>query len=76
MGGNNKLFIIQCVNGNMTIASEWTNNEQGARVNFHQTCATLWNSADVLNATVKLVNENMDIFSQEFIYHPLPNTEE
>ena len=73
-----KLFVAQVVNGNFKIVSEWTDNEQGAVVSFHSTCANLWNSADVLNATVKILNESLDLFQGkvEVITHqPEPEPE-
>lgn len=72
-----KLFVVQCVNGNMRIVSEWTDNEKGAIVAFHQLCATLWNEDDVYTAMVKILNENMDIFQNkvEYITHPAPEPE-
>ena len=52
-----KYAIIQCVNGNYSIVAEYENNWEGAIVKFHQTCANLWNSKDVLKAQVKVVDE-------------------
>ena len=52
-----KYAIIQCVNGNYSIVAEYENNLEGAIVKFHQTCANLWNSKDVLKAQVKVVDE-------------------
>jgi hypothetical protein len=52
-----KYAIIQCVNGNYSIVAEYDNNLEGAIVKFHQTCANLWNSKDVLKAQVKVVDE-------------------
>lgn len=56
-----KYAIIQCVNGNFSVVAEFTDNEQGAIVRFHQVCTNLWNASDVQRATVKLVNESLEV---------------
>lgn len=56
-----KYAVIQCVNGNYSTVAEYPDdNIQGALVKFHQTCANLWNSADVKTATVKIINERLE----------------
>lgn len=55
-----KYAVIQCVNGNYSIVAEYTDNLQGAIVKFHQVCANLWNSQDVIRAQVKIVNEFLE----------------
>ena len=72
-----KLAVIDNVNGSFTIQSEWTDNEQGAKVAFHDRCKVLWNAADVLKATVKIVDDQLDDFEdyKEFITHPAPEPE-
>ena len=72
-----KLFVVKVVNGNMTIVSEWTDNEQGARVSFHDTCKSLWNAADVIKATVKILDDQMDCYQgiSETIVHLEPEAE-
>lgn len=66
-----KYAIIQCVNGNFSVVAEFTDNEQGAIVRFHQVCANLWNASDVQRATVKLVNESLEVIysKNETIIH-------
>lgn len=56
-----KYAIVQCVNGNFSIVSEYTDNLEGAIVRFHQVCANLWNAQDVRTAQVKLVNEYLEV---------------
>ena len=67
-----KLFVVNVVNGNPAIVSEWTDNEQGALVSFHDTCKTLWNAPDVITARVKILTETLDCFdnNDEIISHP------
>ena len=55
-----KYAVMQCVNGNYSIVAEYTDNLQGAIVRFHQVCANLWNSQDVIRAQVKIVNEFLE----------------
>lgn len=72
-----KLFIQQCVNGNISTVAEFVDNKQGALVSFHQVCANLWNTADVYTATVKILNENLDVWEKrsEYIDHTEPEPE-
>lgn len=69
-----KLFVEKVVNGNVEIVSEWTDNEQGACVSFHDTCKTLWNAPDVITARVKILTESLDLFEKydEIISHAQP----
>lgn len=69
-----KLFVEKVVNGSAAIVSEWTDNEQGARVSFHDTCKTLWNASDVATARVKILTETLDLFDNcdEIISHAQP----
>jgi len=55
-----KYAIIKVVNGNFSILSEHGNNLEAAIVKFHQECANLWNSKDVVTAQVKIVNEFLE----------------
>lgn len=66
-----KLFVVKVVNGNIAVVSEWTDNEKGALVSFHDTCKTLWNADDVITARVKILTESLDLFENhdEIISH-------
>ena len=55
-----KLFVEQVANGNPTIVAEYTDNEQGAIVKYHQTCKALWNDAPTTKALVEILNENLN----------------
>ena len=55
-----KLFVEQIANGNKTIASEWNDNEKGAKVAFHNLCRTLWNDAPTEKALVQISDENLN----------------
>ena len=71
-----KLFVIKMVNGNPAIVSEHT-DEQSALVKFHDTCKTHWNAPDVLNATIAILDENLDAYKgyKEVVVHE-PTVEE
>ena len=66
-----RLFVVKVVNGNIAVVSEWTDNEQGACVSFHDTCKSLWNASDVVTARVKILTETLDLFEKydEIISH-------
>ena len=69
------LALIQCVNGNFSIVSEHGDNEQAAKVAFHNRCQILWNASDVIKGEVAIVDEQLDIYKdyKEFISHePTP----
>lgn len=71
-----KYFVVKVVNDNPAIVSEWTELNR-ACVSFHDTCKTLWNASDVITATVKILNENLDLVGNkaEYITHPAPQPE-
>lgn len=56
-----KYAVQQCVNGNYSIVAEFVNNLEGALVKFHQVCANLWNSKDVITAQVQIINERLEV---------------
>lgn len=66
-----KYAIIKVVNGNYSIHAEGITVLANAKTMFHGVCQTLWNAADVLSATVKIVDENLDCVEgyKEFITH-------
>ena len=70
-----KLAIIQCVNGNFSIVSEHGNNEQAAKVAFHDHCKILWNAPDVITGETAIVDEQLDVYEgyKEFISHEPAN---
>ena len=49
--------VIKCVNGSFTLDSEWKNNINGAIMQWHNVCRTLWSSEDVNMATVEIIDE-------------------
>lgn len=57
-----KLAVVDNVNGAFKVESEWTDNEQGALVAFHDRCKNLWNAPDTIKATVKILDEDLNIF--------------
>ena len=72
-----KLYVVKVVNGNIAIVSEWTDNAQGALVSFHDTCKTLWNAPDVIKATVRILDEQLDCYQgyAEIITHAVTEAE-
>ena len=57
-----KLYVMQIADGTPSIISEWTDNNKGAIVSFHQTCANLYNDTKTTKAIVKLVDENFNTY--------------
>lgn len=74
-----KLFVVKEVNGTTpVVVSEWSDNESGAMVSFHDTCKVLWNASDVIKGYVKIFDEQLDVYKgiSEFINHEATATEE
>ena len=63
--------IIKVSNGSFSIQTEWGDNLNGAKVEFHRVCQTLWNSPDVASAMVMIADENLDAVEgyKEYIHH-------
>ena len=66
-----KLAIVKVINGNYFIHAEGITDVANAKKQFHGLCQTLWNAADVLNAYVMIVDEQLDCVEgyKEFIHH-------
>ena len=73
-----KYAIIKCVNGNYSVHAEGITEVSSAKTTFHWLCQMLWNAPDVITATVKIVDENLDNVEgyRDFITHPVGETEE
>ena len=69
-----KYAIISVRNGNYFIDAESITNLESAKTQFHGLCQTLWNASDVIKATVKIVDENLDCVEdyKDYITHPAP----
>lgn len=67
-----KYAIIKVINGNYNIHAEGITELASAKTNFHGLCQTLWNAPDVITATVKIVDENLDCVEgyKEYVTHP------
>lgn len=67
-----KYAIVKVINGNYYIHAEGITVLANAKTQFHGLCQTLWNASDVISATVKIVDENLDCVEdyKEFIEHP------
>lgn len=72
-----KYAIIKCVNGNYSIHAEGITAVENAKTQYHGLCQTLWNAPDVVTATVKIVDENLDLVDgyKEFIHHEVVQAE-
>ena len=61
-----KLFVTQVATSeqgtNMTIVSEWTDNSDGAIMAFHTQARLLRGEASVLSYTVKILDEQMNVY--------------
>lgn len=68
-----KYAIIKCVNGNYSVHAEGITEVSSAKNTFHGLCQMLWNATDVITATVKIVDENLDNVEEyrDFITHPV-----
>jgi len=64
--------VIKSVNGSLTVAAEGLTDINAVKVNFHGLCQTLANAPDVLNATVRVVDDNLNVLGEfyEHITHP------
>lgn len=69
-----KYAIIKVINGNYFIHAEGITDLASAKTQFHGLCQSLWNAPDVLKATVKIMDEQLDNVERynEFITHPAP----
>lgn len=66
-----KYAIVKVINGVYSIHAEGITALASAKVNFHGLCQNLWNAPDVITATVKVVDENLDCVEgyKEYITH-------
>ena len=55
-----KLYVVQTANGNMTIISEWTDNEDGAIMAWHQQCRNLRGDKDTITYTCAILDSNFN----------------
>ena len=62
-----KLFIMQVATSdqgtNITEVSEWTDNFDGAIMAFHAQARLLRGEASVLSYTIKILDEQMNVYS-------------
>ena len=66
-----KYAVIKVINGTYSVHAEGFQTVEAAKVSYHGLCQTLWNSPDVLTASVAIVDEQMDTVEgyKEFIHH-------
>ncbi len=65
-----KFAVVEDVNGAFVVKSEH-DDPQSACVAFHDRCKILWNASDVIKATVKVFDEDLNVFEgkSEVITH-------
>ena len=63
--------VIKCVNGNFAIASEHGSNLEGAKNSWDSLNIAHRNAQDVLDATIAIVDQNLNIVGKysEYIHH-------
>lgn len=73
-----KYAIVKCINGNYSVHAEGITDINAAKTSFHGLCQSLWNAPDVVTATVKIMDENLDNAEgyRDFIYHEQEQTNE
>ena len=55
-----KYAVLKVVNGSFSIDSEWVDNLNGAIVQWHSVCRSLWNDKTMtVKAKVEIVDENL-----------------
>ena len=74
-----KYYVIYVVNGALQVdkITEWSDKDK-ARSKFHDVCKTLWASQDVVTASVKILDSQLDTAEdyKEFIDHRSPESNE
>lgn len=74
-----KYSVVKVVNHNFAIVSEH-GDIQSAIVQFHDQCKIHWNAPDVLDATIAILDENLDTYQgsryKEHIHHDAEETTE
>ena len=67
-----KYYVIYVSNGALQVdkITEWSNLDS-AKAKFHDVCKTLWSAPDVVTATVKILDSQLDNVEgcKEFITH-------
>lgn len=63
--------ILKSINGNFFIHAEGIKTIAQAKTIYHGLCQTLWNAADVKQAEVAIIDEQLNIVDgyREFIHH-------
>ena len=73
-----KLWVVQTANGNMTIVSEWTDNEAGAKQAYHNTLKNLYADKDTEQAYVAIIDAQLNVYQgyREFVNKVQPEPEQ
>lgn len=67
-----KYYVVHVSNGNLQIQSITEHGTpEAALIEYHNRCKMLWNSKDVIKATVKILDEQLDCYQgySEVITH-------
>lgn len=66
--------VLQVSNGNNSVVAEHITSPESAKVNYHSTCAALWNEPSVILGAVMIVDSSNRIYDgyHEIIKHPAP----
>lgn len=69
-----KYYVMKSANGNVSIASEWT-DINGAKVAYHDACKAYWNAPDVIIGYVAILDSSFEVVEgyKECITHPEEN---
>ena len=70
--------VVKVTDGNYNIHAEGVTNVSKAKISFHSLCSALWNDAKTSDATVMIVDENLDCVEgyKESIHKTAVPTEE
>ena len=63
-----KYDVVQNANGTTTVVSSWDNNKKGAFQAFHHQCELLYSDEGTTKATVKVLDENLDVVDGKIEY--------
>lgn len=66
-----KYYVMKSANGNVSIASEWT-DINSAKVAYHDVCKAYWNAPDVIIGYVAILDSSFEVVEgyKECITHP------
>lgn len=63
-----KYDVVQNANGTTTVVSSWDDNKNGAFQAFHHQCELLYSDGQTTKATVKVLDENLNVVDGKIEY--------